>query len=495
MNILVQAGGRGSRLGYHTDNKPKAMVSVDNLPMIFHLFQKFPQDRFLIIADYKSEVLKKYLKAFAKAEYEVIEPKGHVGTCSGINEALKHVPDGERFAIVWSDLVLSNELVLPSDDENYMGVSERFRCRWRFAGGHLEEIPSDSCGVAGFFLFKNKAEIYDVPDSGEFVRWLGSRKIEFKPLDLRDTREYGEISSLTMPAEGKCRPFNTVRIEGDKMVKEAIDDQGRVLAASEMKWYTHIKDLGYTDVPQIYSFWPLVMELIDGKNVYSYKFDSTKRREVLEKMIRSLRKLHEMEKVEPDRSSIMKAYYGKTMERLERVREMIPHADEEIIYINKRACRNVLFHMDEVKKLFEDMECPIFNLIHGDCTFSNIVLRNGEDPVFIDPRGYFGDTEIYGDPRYDWAKLYYSLLGNYDQYNLRRFKLKISDEIELKIDSNGWEDMEDPFFEILSTEVDKKSIKLIHAMIWLSLTTYAWDDYDSICGAFYNGLYYLEEIL
>ena len=38
-------------------------------------------------------------------------------------------------------------------------------------------------------------------------------------------------------------------------------------------------------------------------------------------------------------------------------------------------------------------------------------------------------------------------------------------------------------------------MKILLAIIWLSLTTYAWQDYDSICGAFYNGLYYLEEAL
>ena len=36
---------------------------------------------------------------------------------------------------------------------------------------------------------------------------------------------------------------------------------------------------------------------------------------------------------------------------------------------------------------------------------------------------------------------------------------------------------------------------ILHALIWLSLTTYVWEDYDSICGTFYNGLYYLEEAL
>ena len=46
-----------------------------------------------------------------------------------------------------------------------------------------------------------------------------------------------------------------------------------------------------------------------------------------------------------------------------------------------------------------------FVLIHGDCTFSNTMLRHDTDPVLIDPRGYFGKTEFYVDVAYDWVKL------------------------------------------------------------------------------------------
>ena len=65
--------------------------------------------------------------------------------------------------------------------------------------------------------------------------------------------------------------------------------------------------------------------------------------------------------------------------------------------------------------------------------------------------------------------------------------------VEIWIESNHWEELEDEFFEM--TGADRQEIKLLHAVIWLSLTTYAWQDYDSICGAFYNGLRYLEEVL
>ena len=50
--IVVQAGGKGTRLGYLTANKPKCLVPVENLPMLFHLFRKYPDSKFIVIGDY-----------------------------------------------------------------------------------------------------------------------------------------------------------------------------------------------------------------------------------------------------------------------------------------------------------------------------------------------------------------------------------------------------------------------------------------------------------
>lgn len=176
------------------------------------------------------------------------------------------------------------------------------------------------------------------------------------------------------------------------------------------------------------------------------------------------------------------------------MRDLIPYANEKNITINGRKCRNVFFYKREFEKTLDTLECDNFCFIHGDPTFSNIMLRDSGEPIFIDPRGYFGNTELFGDPNYDWAKLYYSIAGNYDRFNLRDFHLEIGENyIELKIESNNWESLEKDFFNL--SGANEKAIKLLHAVIWLSFTTYAWHDYDSICGAFYNGLYYLEEVL
>ena len=54
------------------------------------------------------------------------------------------------------------------------------------------------------------------------------------------------------------------------------------------------------------------------------------------------------------------------------------------------------------------------SIMHGDFCLSNILydLRSRICKL-LDPRGSFGASGIYGDPRYDVAKLYHSVYGLY----------------------------------------------------------------------------------
>ena len=137
--IIVQAGGKGTRLGYLTKNKPKALVPVENLPMIFHLFRMYSDKRFIVITDYKRDVMRKYLNAFANVKYQIVEAKG-TKTASGLRQALELIPSDEPFMLVWSDLILPITLILPAEyasdggepTENYIGISTTFPCRWKY---------------------------------------------------------------------------------------------------------------------------------------------------------------------------------------------------------------------------------------------------------------------------------------------------------------------------------------------------------------------------
>lgn len=502
--IIVQAGGKGTRLKYLTENKPKALVPIDNLPMLFHLFRKYPDKRFVIIADYKKEVMREYLEVFADVVYQVVDAAG-TGTCSGVKQAIDLIPEKEPFMLVWSDLVLPQDLKLPKEYEeadgkplrDYIGISQTFPCRWSYADGKFEEVSSCEHGVAGFFLFTDKGKLAEVPTSGELVRWMQENGFTYGEVGLAGTREFGLIEEYEKLEQVKCRPFNQITVKGDRLVKTPIDSQGELLARRECAWYDKAKDKGIEVLPQIFGMQPLEMEFIQGKNIYECDLAYEQKKAILESLIRSLKKLHQSEEIAADSFSCKEAYYNKTMDRLRRIQDLVPFAKDKTILINNKSCKNVFYHKRELEKALEELTCDRFAFIHGDCTFSNMMLRDNGQPVLIDPRGYFGYVEIFGDVRYDWAKMYYSIVGNYDQFNLKRFQLHISDDaakgVTLLVESNHWENMERDFFEL--TGANEREIKLLHAVIWLSLTTYAWQDYDSICGAFYNGLYYLNEVL
>lgn len=497
-HIIIQAGGKGSRLETLTTNKPKALVPVDNLPMIFHLFKKYPQAKFTIIADYKKDVLKRYLNTFAKVDFEVIDANKK-GTCSGISDALKTIPDKTPFMLIWCDLVLS-AVGLPHDlSQNYLGISKDFPCRWSYANNMFAEEPSKENGVAGLFLFKDKEQISDVPDEGEFVRYLSHKNLPFERLDMYGGLEIGTMLSyfqneLNKP---KCRPFNKMEFKGDIVLKYPLDEQGRKLAVDEIAWYKKVTELGYTNIPKIYGYDPLVMEKIKGGNIFEYAF-LTKgfKRALLDKIITALKDLHRLTPpMEANKEDCENNYVTKTFERLAKVRELVPFAKDEFITVNGKKCHNIFAIKDKIINEIRQMYPKQFYLTHGDCTFHNMMIEtDGVRPILLDPRGYFGKTKLYGDIDYDWAKLYYSVVGDYDQFNRKNFSLEIMDDcVDLMIVSNNWKELENDFFTL--TGADKKKIKLLHAIIWLSLTTYAWEDYDAICGAFYKGLLELEEYL
>lgn len=502
--IIVQAGGKGTRLKYLTENKPKALVPIDNLPMLFHLFRKYPDKRFVIIADYKKDVMREYLDVFAEVKYNIVDASG-TGTCAGVKQAIDLIPNNEPFMLVWSDLILPEGLVLPDGYESgktmptkdYVGISQTFPCRWKYENGEFSEEKSTEYGVAGFFLFTDKSKISDVPESGELVRWMRDKGIKYDSVGLGGTKEFGLIEEYEKLETSKCRPFNKITICDDLLIKEPVDQQGEKLAKRESAWYDKAKNLGIEVLPKIYETSPLKMEYIKGQNIYECDLSFDAKKNILEKLVKSLSKLHESEIVPADSFSVKEAYFNKTFDRLAKIQDLIPYGREKVITVNGRQCRNVYYHKRELEKLIDKVvdNSKDFAFIHGDCTFSNMMVRENGDPVLIDPRGYFGYTEMYGDTRYDWAKVYYSIVGNYDQFNLKRFRLHIEDnaKVELQIESNHWEDMADTFISM--TGADEQEIKLLHALIWLSLTTYAWQDYDSICGAFYNGLWYLEEVL
>jgi len=502
--IIVQAGGRGSRLHHLTKNKPKALVSVYGMPLIFKLFQQHPSSKFIIIGDYKIEVFKKYLKNFSNVDYKLIKANKK-GTCSGVQQALKFIPKNKFFALMWCDLYLKEPIPFKkiiTKDQNYIGLSKEFSCRWMFKNNKLNEKRSKKYGVAGIYIFKNKAEIIDVPQEGEFCNYLKNKNTLFQSFELKNIVEIGTIDDYKKftGAFLNTRPFNNIRLEKKYIIKTPTNKQGQLIAKKERSWYKWVNQYKFNFIPKIYEYSPLKMQRINGRNIFDSHFSNNEKYRMISQIIKNLKTIHNCK----HKTSVNSIYandkeviLNKTKRRLDSVIDLIPFSSNQFIYINGKKCINFYKKWD----LVINISSPFlgknnYSPIHGDLTFSNILINKKKKIFFIDPRGYYGSSKITGDIDYDWSKLFYSISGNYDQFNAKNFTLEFQENsVLLKIHTNGWEKMTTHLFqEIGATTAQKDKIRFYHAIIWLSLTSYAWDDYDSICGSFYNGILLMQKV-
>lgn len=494
--IIVQAGGKGTRLGQLTANKAKALVPVQNLPMIFHLFQKYPDKRFLIIGDYQFDVLEKYLRTFAKSEYLLLRTSGD-GNAAGIGEALGYIPEHTPFMLLWSDLMLSEEFHTDELENGcYVGLSGDFLCSWSFEDGILDKHPSVKNGVAGCFLFDEKARLNGLPEAGSFAGWLSQSGLLLHTLDMRHSKEAGTLEAIRRidPGENRCRPYNHMEFTEDMVIKTGLTEEGRQLIEREAKWYQMVSEYGFDGIPEIFSYQPLKMQRIQGDNIFKANLTLEQKQQTIVTLVESVEKLHAFQQAPADCFALQEDYFNKTLKRVQGIREAIPFADQEFIWINDKKCKNILYFE---KDLQQDIRNYLFDTtfgpIHGDCTLTNTLINEEGQIFFIDARGYFGKQPVIGDVYYDWAKLYYSISGNFDNFNIKKFRLQITEkEVHFQIEPMGWEELTEFFLSCIQ-DCKECSIQLIHAIIWISLASHCWEDFDSMCTAFYNGLYLWNE--
>jgi len=497
-NIIIQAGGRGSRLRHHTWNKPKCLVSIRGKPLLYYMFDIFPNSKFFIIGDYAYEQLENYLTINnPKIEYRLIKTQ-EKGTASGIASALKMIENSSPVILTWSDILIKKVPIWPETEHPVVCTTSAFTCRWSAdEDGKLRETASSNRGIAGLFYYKNLEQFKTPPESGEFVKWFAKNVDEYELLNCDDIQELGDFSTIeeANSSAGFCRFFNRVEIQEHTVIKTVVDPDYAEVHRREVAWYTEANGLGFRRIPVIHSTSPLVMERLKGSHAFQMNdLSKRERRAVLCDYLDSLISLHDKSTIPSSKEDIEEVYLNKTITRVERVKHIIPGYDRESVTINGKKCRNVFHgkHRDTLYSVVETLNVESFVPIHGDATFSNTIIDDNLRVWFIDPRGYFAKPGIYGDPYYDFAKIYYSAVGGYDNFNRRKFKLYLDDHtVEIIMDDPAFSDTAGEIFKHYFNR-DLTRVEILHALIWFALSGYSLDDIDSIIGAFYFGLYWME---
>lgn len=190
-------------------------------------------------------------------------------------------------------------------------------------------------------------------------------------------------------------------------------------------------------------------------------------------------------KVAPDdyQETVAEMYLNKTVDRLNRLideQTFFAEIAEQPLVINGQTYPSIVEILAALPQVLAQsgvFSGTTFSIIHGDFCLSNVLYDQTQRVMrLIDPRGKFGRFDIYGDAKYDYAKMMHSFSGKYDCI--------ISDMFELTVDSAGHfnyeldvtgnqqqigELFEQKLQEHLADAAAYRQIQLIESLLFLSM--------------------------
>lgn len=289
-------------------------------------------------------------------------------------------------------------------------------------------------------------------------------------------------------AEVKAREFNHISIDRERgILTKTSDDKAKFIG--EIEWYIKLpSDVEYMR-PRVFKYSldynsPMIsMEYYAYHTVHELFLNSDLSLSQWEQIFKKIRFIcNDLKryKIVDNRiiPSLENMYLLKTIQRLEQLRcnEEFQSFFRNSIYVNGIRYKSLDDIIRILGKVIPDMLYDVkeFNIIHGDLCFANMMIDNNFSFIkVIDPRGKFGDFDIYGDFRYELAKLFHSIDGKYDYIIENLFEIKnTNNKIAFSIyDREKTLNLYKLFLSVFKEKIgnDLNKIFLIEALLFLSM--------------------------
>ena len=229
------------------------------------------------------------------------------------------------------------------------------------------------------------------------------------------------------------------KINDNLLKKKAISEYGKNRITHEINFYKKIisENINFP-VPKIqnidYINYSFELEYLNTYITCQNYLTHDNNNIIIKKIYNDLNILHKNQMIVSKNTfneDLILETYGKIKNRFNEIREII----DKYKFIKKVNGQKILefAHIIEfiekyINNYIKNNNSYTYNLIHGDLQLNNILVDN-YDIKYIDPRGFFGKTALYGLKEYDYAKLQFGL-GGYSY-----FDTKIVDELNI-IDDN-----------------------------------------------------------
>lgn len=358
-----------------------------------------------------------------------------------------------------------------------------------------DQIPKPHLALCGYYHFKQttylKEQLNITVSKGKKqmsdLLLAYQKKNKIRAIKALQWYDFGNIDNLINAKQRllQSRYFNSLSIDPILNTITKISDLDKKLR-NELYWYKNLPSSLQVLSPRIISEKEVEGKLNLVQEYYGYPtlaelyLFSDLGIDNWRSIFKRLLTLHQTFQKYPyqlGRNALQNIYLDKTNERIAKLCGdpywKILFNKEEILFndIKLKNFGALSVELNQaVDKLIKNTKGCI---IHGDFCFSNILYDlNNQIIRLIDPRGSFGETGIYGDPRYDMAKLRHSIAGKYDYI--------VSDLFEISETEYGFEGriFADEDHSKLIVEFDNlledfgyqsKEIALIEGLLFISM--------------------------
>jgi len=313
---------------------------------------------------------------------------------------------------------------------------------------------------------------------------------QLRPIELKTPQSWHDCGHIDSYYESRLnyhnlRHFNTLTYDAERglVTKRS---QNSTAFRHQVRWFKQVPDELGSFLPRIYdsSDGPspyITMELLSIPTLGDLLVNSRLELGAWNDVARKVNLIHSMlckyAFVSPVAQQIASAIYvNKTNDRIHQFCEQRPEV--RTLWVDVSGQR---FSIEDVLATLQDYAGKTGLLalqelapIHGDMCFSNLMYDpRGRHVKLIDPRGEFGIPGIYGDPRYDKAKLMHSYAGGYDFIVADQFDVSVSmaGQLACQIKSDNYHQKVGQIFDaaLFADEQDRRQCDAIQALLFLSM--------------------------